>query len=113
MTSRSSWACGVLHYERNVRISVLRSQRIIAEFVKVNKGRENPLDGDSVLRRVGDVMLQQEHQETREEQVAQLRTFAHPLAEAERLVSVRWSDDGPVVRALPDQSVAECNPSSP
>ena len=44
-------------YERNVRINVLRSQRIIAEFVKVNKGRENPLDGDSVLRRVGDVML--------------------------------------------------------
>ena len=57
-------------------------------------------------------MLQQEHpEETREEQVAQLRTFAHPLAEAERLVSVRLSDDGPVVRALPDQCVAECSPT--
>eukprot|EP00435_Cladocopium_sp_Y103_P017366 s1708_g4.t1 len=99
-------------YERNVRTNVLRSQRIMAEFVKVNRGKEDPFDEESVLRRVSDVMMEQGHpEETVGEQVSQLRTFAHPLEEADRLVRVGWSDEAPLVRAFPDQSLAECSPT--
>ena len=69
-------------YERNARANVLRSQLLMAQFIKTNKGRMDPLDEELVLKQLL-VQLENHGHLDRTEQVIFLRTFARPCEVAE------------------------------
>lgn len=94
-------------YERNTKANVLRSHRIIAEFIKMNTGREDPFDEEAVLRFIGKKMREMGHpDECVQEQMEQLRTFAESGGWVDAPLRVRWSMEGPIgVRLGSDDAV--------
>lgn len=94
-------------YERNTKANVLRSHRVIAEFIKMNTGREDPFDEEAVLRFIGKKMQEMGHpDECVQEQMEQLRTFAEPGGWVDAPLRVRWAMEGPIgVRLGNDDAV--------
>ena len=84
-------------YQRNARANVLRSHRMIAEFVRSNAGREDVFDEESVFAKIGSAMAEEglEDQEI-EAQVERLRYFAGPGDWRDATIRVEWSDQGPM-----------------
>ena len=84
-------------YERNTKANVLRSHRVIAEFIKMNTGREDPFDEEAVLRFIGKKMQEMGRpDECVQEQMEQLRTFAEPGGWVDAPLRVRWAMEGPI-----------------
>ena len=91
-------------YERVVRANILRAQKIIAAFLRDNKGRGDPLDEAAVLEavsvRMGVVGFPDEAMEVQ----AQLLERFHPEELAvEPAWKPKWTATGPVVLIEPEE----------
>eukprot|EP00438_Fugacium_kawagutii_P025747 Skav221043 [mRNA] locus=scaffold1448:250657:252750:+ [translate_table: standard] len=84
-------------YERGAKINILRSQQVMAEFVKSNRGREGPFGEEDVISYIVELMEGQGHPEPSVlEQAEQLRYFAGPLDWKDTVIRFKWSTTGPL-----------------
>ena len=89
-------------YERTTRANILRSQKIIATFLRDNRGRGDPMDEAAVLETVSIRMgLLGYPDEAMEVQAALLESFHPEEVAVEAAWRPKWTASGPVVLIEP------------
>lgn len=90
-------------YERVARANILRAQKVIASFLRDNKGRCDPMDEAAVYEAVGLRMgLLGYPDEALEEQAGLLHRFQSEELADEASWRPKWTPSGPVVLVEPD-----------
>ena len=90
-------------YERVARANILRAQKVIASFLRDNKGRGDPMDEAAVYEAVGLRMgLLGYPDEALEEQAGLLHRFQSEELADEASWRPKWTPSGPVVLVEPD-----------
>lgn len=96
-------------YDRSIRMQVLRAQDHIAQFLRANQGRADPVDECQVMARVAEQMADLSYDDRMiQEQVLILMSFPPAGPAAKRL---RWSLEGEVAAAV-TASAPTADPSS-
>ena len=91
-------------YERTVRANILRSQKIIAAFLRDNRGRGDPIDEAAVLEAVSIKMgVLGFPDEAMEWQAALLEPFHPEEVAVEPAWRPKWTPTGPVVLIEPEE----------
>ena len=91
-------------YERTVRANILRSQKIIAAFLRDNRGRGDPIDEAAVLEAVSIKMgVLGFPDEAMEWQAALLESFHPEEVAVEPAWRPKWTPTGPVVLIEPEE----------
>ena len=92
-------------YERATRANILRSQKIIAAFLRDNRGRGDPMDEASVLEAVSIRMAYLGYpDEAVECQAALLESFHPEEVAVEASWRPKWTATGPVVLIEPESN---------
>ena len=95
-------------YEQNVKVNVLRSQKVLATFIKENMANSDPFDETSVVQLVEQRMRGMGFkQEECDEQMMSLMTFMPGHDAARPCVRPKWTTTGPVVLVGDEESVVE------
>ena len=95
-------------YERNVRINVLRYQKVLAVFVRENLSNSDPFDETMVIQLVEQRMKGMSYgQDEIEEQLTRLMTFMPGEGQAKPCRRPKWTTTGPVILVQEDEDVEE------
>ena len=85
-------------YEKNVRINVLRCQKVLAAFARENLTNSDPFDETTVIQLVEQRMKGMKYtQEEVDEQLMRLMTFMPGEGQAKQCRKPKWITTGPVV----------------
>lgn len=96
-------------YERSVRINVLRAQKTVAEFIRANIGRSDPVDESLVLSLV-EMSMSESPTKMVDEQVRALSYFLRPDQNFDPPAVPKWEPEGSV--AFEEPSLAQPAPAA-
>ena len=95
-------------YEQNVKVNVLRSQRVMALFIKENMANSDPFDETTVVQLVEQRMQGMGcKQEDCDEQMMRLMTFMPGHDAAKPCLKPKWTITGPVVLEVEGEGMVE------
>eukprot|EP00913_Durusdinium_trenchii_P006689 g6286.t1 len=95
-------------YEQNVKVNVLRSQKVLATFVKENMANSDPFDETSAVQLVEQRMRGMGFkQEECDEQMMCLMTFMPGHDTARPCLRPKWTTTGPVVLVGDEEDIVE------
>ena len=95
-------------YEQNVKVNVLRSQKVMAMFIKENMANSDPFDETNVVQLVEQRMRGMGFkQEECDEQMMCLMTFMPGHDAAKTCLRPKWTITGPVVLVGDDEGTVE------